>query len=98
MITYDPWPTLFAVGVMTRALVADRPRPVPTFCSVARVSGLVVAGTASFPAAARVWPAIVVNADDIVAAEAAPADRAETATAVIKIFFIDILVIPLEVL
>jgi hypothetical protein len=37
-------------------------------------------------------------ASDSVAAEAAPADRAETATAVIKIFFIDILVIPLEVL
>jgi enoyl-CoA hydratase/carnithine racemase len=37
-------------------------------------------------------------ANDIVAAEAAPADRAETATAAIKIFFIDILVIPLEVL
>jgi hypothetical protein len=35
---------------------------------------------------------------DRIAAEAAPADRAETATAVIKIFFIDILVIPLEVL
>jgi hypothetical protein len=34
----------------------------------------------------------------IEAAEAAPADRAETATAAIKIFFIDIVLIPLEVL
>jgi len=40
----------------------------------------------------------MVEAADSEAAEAAPADRAETATAVIKIFFIDILVIPLEVL
>jgi hypothetical protein len=34
----------------------------------------------------------------IVAAEAAPAVRAETATAAIRIFFIDIVMIPLEVL
>ena len=92
MITYWPWPTLLAVGLMTRFPVAVR--PVPTFNSFAIVNGFEVI---VLPLGVKGTPAIEVVLS-IVAALATPAVRAVTAAAAIRIFFIDIWLIPLEVL